>query len=1074
MTHAGYCLFLIWISGHRHMFRVYFTLHQQEDLNLEVLVIQYPLISDCIRFTKNAKQNLLRQVRISEDGLCRATGTLYGNQRYSDVTLVIGTRRFHAHRLVLSAWSDVFKTMFCNSSWQPNVDELRTDTNGQPRPQCQDLVEEQYCEDHFGEFIKFLYTASADLSKDNVLPLGLLADKYLVKELRELCDEFILEIQNDVSEVLNLIHSAAVFGMSETVELCLNSLRCNFSVLTSDQILSLESGHLRSLLDSGPNLMVDDEYTLYKKIEPWLDQCQSGETLLSIMKLIRFPYMNALQLRKVRETPSFCRAQVMMPELPRESWQHQALYNEENYEDLPENFPWPRLYLDSNDASSFDGYSSDQPSQSAIKVRIGELTHDKCVSWIGKRLGQHQIFKKGSSRLNIKITRIPGSSRRVNVEIGTDMNSNKRVHLGVRADDCDRGDPFFFSKCLPPVQAAGVHPSPYHSTYSYSSTSKRNAQFILPNSTSHSATWRFYVTAVIEDGNTQYAKRNGNAQHSSTVCAKHPYKRRTMWGYDDEDEQYLSPAELLRAAIMQEQLNRIAFAMACRPSDDQEEDTENEARQIEEASRLRQLGLSANLGLHVAKAEPDLGCFFNQPTYSDTILLVGASSFYAHRLILSSWSSVLRDIVKIPDRARASGGHANGGLQRYQLDEEPDCCRVFDTFLKFMYTGEISITEDTILPLLQLSNKYKVRELIKLCDSYIGALEMDVSSAISVLTQAMKYKMAHMVKSCINVVRTNLELVTAEQLKAFDSSLIVELLNCKDQSLVVKDEFSLLEKLVPWLSACPDDETFKTVVESIRFPFMTALQLKAVASIDIKGRLEDVSPDFFADALEQHSLYREGFVEELIQPTPAPRLYLNPPEKVFGKFQCTAGQIYDEEGFVEVHLSSPMTSKRSILKKILVNGTKEGTMNHYKVHDAEKWLIDVKPFPRCDEKQDQSYGLMISILLDSDQEIRNVLYYHDIGAVVERIGCSSRYVPHNRNIEVAVQIKHEDGSSHIISSKKFLPAAMVDQRKDFQRRDGKAIFSFKTSFYTRSWASLQNIKLRVSAVIHHVHHEGQT
>nr|XP_054767533.1 uncharacterized protein LOC129274813 [Lytechinus pictus] len=471
--------------------------HELLYLNCSEIILLY----EFLLLTQNAQQNLLRQVRISEDALCRATGTLYGNQRYSDVTLVLGTRSFHAHRLVLSAWSDVFKTMFCNSSWQPNVDELRTDTNGQPRPQCQDLVEEEYCEDHFGDFIKFLYTASADLTKDNVLPLTLLSDKYLVKELRELCDEFIREIQNDVSEVVNFIHSAAVFGMSETVELCLNSLRCNFSVLTSDQLLSLESGHLRSLLDSGPNLMVDDEYTLYKKIEPWLDQCQSGETLLSIMKLIRFPYMNALQLRKVRETPSFCRAQVMMPELLRESWQHQALYNEENHEDLPENFPWPRLYLDSNDASSVDGYSSDQPDKAAIEVQNGGLTHYKCVLWNGKRIGQHQIFKKESFTLLIKITRIPYSPRRVNVKIVANVNPNKRVHWGVRADDCDGEDSFFFSKCLPPVQAADVQPL-YHSAYSYSSASMGNIQFILPYSTSQSARRKFYVTAVIEDAIT--------------------------------------------------------------------------------------------------------------------------------------------------------------------------------------------------------------------------------------------------------------------------------------------------------------------------------------------------------------------------------------------------------------------------------------------------------------------------------------------------------------------------------------------------------------------------------------------
>eukprot|EP00057_Strongylocentrotus_purpuratus_P002869 XP_003725408.1 PREDICTED: kelch-like protein 41b [Strongylocentrotus purpuratus] len=437
--------------------------------------------------TINAQQNLLSNVRVSVDAVSRATGTLYDEQRYSDVTLVVGDRRFHAHRLVLSAWSDVFKTMLCNSSWHSH------DTTGQPTSKCQDLVEEECCEEFFGDFLKFLYTASVDLTKGNVLPLALLADKYLVKELRELCDEFIRDNQNDAQEVVTFIRSALKFGMREIVKVCLQSLLCNFSVLTPDQLLSLESEHLISLLGSGPRLMVDDEFTLFKKIEPWLDQCQSGDTLLSIIKLIRFPYMNALQLKKARETPAFRRAQEMMPDILLISWQQQALYKEGSLDDLPEDFPWPRLYLNSNDEARFTDQkvcsSPDQPKNKPIKVRIdGKRNHQECVSWKGKRIGEKYFFKQGYNfKFLIKLNRSPDSPSEVNVHmIYTSEDSHKRLHLGVRAQVDGGKEPFYFSECLPPA------PPPYEIT-------SGNTQFTFPTGISNPEIMTFHVAVIVED-----------------------------------------------------------------------------------------------------------------------------------------------------------------------------------------------------------------------------------------------------------------------------------------------------------------------------------------------------------------------------------------------------------------------------------------------------------------------------------------------------------------------------------------------------------------------------------------------
>lgn len=474
----------------------------------------------------------------------------------------------------------------------------------------------------------------------------------------------------------------------------------------------------------------------------------------------------------------------------------------------------------------------------------------------------------------------------------------------------------------------------------------------------------------------------------------------------------------------------------------------------QEARRLKQAGLPH---LDVPTIEPEFGRFFNDPTYSDITLLVGTHSFHAHRLILSSWSSVFKDVLKTSEKDLAADGHAKEpGMRTYRLDQDPDCSEVFGTFLKFLYTEEVTFTEDNIMPLLQLSNKYEIDELNKLCDSYIGDLKMDASSAISVLIQAMKYKMAHTIQSCISVLRSNLELLAAEQLQVLDSSLIISLLDCNDQSLVVKDEFTLLQKLIPWLVNCTDDETFKTVVGHIRFPFMSALQLKAVGSSDIMPRLEEVNPTFLADALEQHSLYREGFADEILKPVPLPRLYLNPPVALFGQSEVTTmGKKCDGEGFMELEL---MESTQSLLQNVLVNGKEECTPKYYKFDDSNKWFIDVKRIHQTVKQEDGSYvlcGLKIGILRKSKHDYQIYSYM--------RVRVAEESYRGDQTVEVAVQVKYEDGSDYVFASRRPLLSKHQNQERGGETND-VPLFTFETPCTIRSLTG--KVKVRVSVVIH--------
>jgi speckle-type POZ protein len=103
---------------------------------------------------------------------------LYNNKDFSDVILAVGESKIHAHKLVLSARSKYFATMF-GSDFKESKDKV---------------VEIEDDEELFKKMIEIFYTN--DVSKlviDVALELIVLARKYLVEELVKSCEEIIIK-----------------------------------------------------------------------------------------------------------------------------------------------------------------------------------------------------------------------------------------------------------------------------------------------------------------------------------------------------------------------------------------------------------------------------------------------------------------------------------------------------------------------------------------------------------------------------------------------------------------------------------------------------------------------------------------------------------------------------------------------------------------------------------------------------------------------------------------------------------------------------------------------------------------
>ena len=106
-------------------------------------------------------------------------------------------------------------------------------------------------------------------------------------------------------------------------------------------------------------------------------------------------------------------------------------------------------------------------------------------------------------------------------------------------------------------------------------------------------------------------------------------------------------------------------------------------------------------------SSPTTAKLFNNSYLSDVILKVGASSFFAHRLVLSAASDVFAKMFE-PD-------WSDGQKPEVVLVETPECERIFDRFLKYLYCGKILIQRELLFPLFMLVDKYNVETLYNEC-----------------------------------------------------------------------------------------------------------------------------------------------------------------------------------------------------------------------------------------------------------------------------------------------------------------------------------------------------------------------
>ena len=230
---------------------------------------------------------------------------LYGRNELSDITLVVGGRMYHAHRLIMCFASDVFRVMLTSGNWSDSHKQIIY------------LQEDELCEEVFEQFLIYLYTGCIDLCNSSVLPILVLADKYNVTDLKELAIFYMMDhlvSTVDLCRVVEWLQYAKFAGYKQFVSVCHDFILNNFHrVAVSDSFLSMERDLLCEFLSSN-YLVIESEFVLHMLVNRWIEHQKSimlvesewmQNIVLPVLSCLRYFMMRKEQIEAISILPSF-------------------------------------------------------------------------------------------------------------------------------------------------------------------------------------------------------------------------------------------------------------------------------------------------------------------------------------------------------------------------------------------------------------------------------------------------------------------------------------------------------------------------------------------------------------------------------------------------------------------------------------------------------------------------------------------------------------------------------------------------------------------------------------------------
>lgn len=234
--------------------------------------------------------------------------SLRRSEQLCDVVLEVANGdRVPAHRVVLASQSAYFRAMFTGEMSESKKRDVAI--NGLDGPSVTSLID-------------YAYTATIEISQENVQLILPAASVLQFEEVKEACSEF-LRRQLDADNCLGIKVFAEVHGCSELQGAATVFSSHHFSqVRRKEEFLKLSLEEVKSFL-SNDQLNVESEFEVYEAVMEWLerDRAKRYQHVYEVLVLVRLPLLTPEQLLKRVRTNSLILANPDCVELLMEALQ---------------------------------------------------------------------------------------------------------------------------------------------------------------------------------------------------------------------------------------------------------------------------------------------------------------------------------------------------------------------------------------------------------------------------------------------------------------------------------------------------------------------------------------------------------------------------------------------------------------------------------------------------------------------------------------------------------------------------------------------------------------------------------
>lgn len=215
---------------------------------------------------------------LTRGSLADCIGKLLNNRIDSDITIVFKDSHinYFAHKLIMSARSDVFNTMFHGA-----ITDVTTNGN---KIEIVDLEPESFL-----AVLQFMYTDKINLTEENFSQIVYAAHKYNIESLESICADFLFENLN-INNVCSFLEQCFLYENAAT-EQCLLVIDWSITEL-------IKLGKLDDLSEEALIMVVERdslkirELDLFKFFIKWSGTLSRQEKMYSVLKRLRFSTMS--------------------------------------------------------------------------------------------------------------------------------------------------------------------------------------------------------------------------------------------------------------------------------------------------------------------------------------------------------------------------------------------------------------------------------------------------------------------------------------------------------------------------------------------------------------------------------------------------------------------------------------------------------------------------------------------------------------------------------------------------------------------------------------------------------------